>query len=165
MKKIALSRGLSAVVDDQEYATLSQYKWSVLSSGNRKVYAVSSINGKHILMHRFILGLSDRNSHADHIDGDGLNNQRENLRICTNAENLRNRGRNKKNASGFKGVYKWSNRDKWAAKIMLSRKSYHLGTFGSPEEAARAYDRAAREHHGSFAFQNFPTTQKEDCSI
>ena len=92
---------------------------------------------------------------TDHIDHNGLDNQRENLRICTVAENQRNRKADSDNASGFKGVCFSRKRHKWYAQITVDRKNMHLGSFDSPEEAARFYDLAALAYHGEFARTNF----------
>lgn len=159
MRQIKLTRGQFALVDDEDYEYLSQFKWQVTINKNKpnSYYATRSfpINGvwKSIGMHREIMNAS-ANTLVDHIDGNSLNNQKQNLRICTQAENLRNRGKNKSNTSGYKGVY--FNGKKWIAKIKSNYVSYSLGTFPTPEMAARAYDEKAKELHGSFANLNFP---------
>jgi hypothetical protein len=102
-------------------------------------------------MHRQILGLTDPAVQADHVDLDGLNNRRYNLRPCSKAENMRNRGAQRNNKSGFKGV-RWHTRDRrWVAKITVDGKQKHLGYFDTPDAAHAAYAAAAAEHHGEFA--------------
>ena len=92
----------------------------------------------------------------DHINHNGLDNRRENLRICTRAENSRNRGKQKNNTSGYKGVC-WYKRDKkWRAQIKKDSKKIHIGYFDIIEDAARAYDAKAKELFGEFAHLNFP---------
>ena len=94
--------------------------------------------------------------HVDHINGNPLDNRKSNLRICTNAENQRNKGVYKNNKSGYKGVH-WFKRDKkWQAQIKHNNKSIHIGLYEDKEEAARAYDKKAKELHGNFKNLNFP---------
>jgi HNH endonuclease len=92
---------------------------------------------------------------VDHINGDGLCNLRENLRVCTKAENMRNRGKQINNTSGYKGVYFNKHAKKFSAQIKLYGKAIYLGLYDSPVEAARAYDAKARELFGEFAVTNF----------
>jgi len=93
----------------------------------------------------------------DHIDGNPANNAIANLRSATHRENQRNTRAHRDSRSGFKGVGWHPQRAKWAAKIMVDRQSIYLGLFDKPEDAARAYDAAAKQHHGKFARLNFPT--------
>jgi hypothetical protein len=153
MKTIQLTRGKVALVDDEDHEYLSQWKWYALKTKNA-FYAVRAVRTptgqKAVLMHRAILRCP-QGKETDHIDHDGLNNQRSNLRICTKAENMHNR-RPQGGASRFKGVV-WSKvGHKWAARI----KHTYLGLFTDEVDAARAYDRAARELFGAFARPNFP---------
>jgi len=109
-------------------------------------------------LHRVILGVTDPEIKVDHKDGNGLNNVRYNLRVCTTAENTRNKQKSKGNTSGFKGVC-WHKRDKcWAVQICVDYKGVHLGHFpGTPEgkiEAAKAYNVAAIKYYGEFARLN-----------
>lgn len=156
-EQIALSRGLVAVVDDGDYAYLSQWKWYAARQLNT-YYAMRHQLGKNgkrttISMHQVILGTAP-GMHTDHIDGDGLNNTRNNLRICNASENARNRQAGRNNKSGYKGVF-WNPQNKrWRAKITHMGKGIWLGSFGTPEEAAAAYDRAAIKLHGEFASPN-----------
>ena len=94
--------------------------------------------------------------HVDHINGNPLDNRKSNLRICTNAENQRNRGVNKNNTSGYKGVCWAKQNKKWKARIKHNGKLIHLGYYKDKEEAARAYDKKAKELHGEYAYLNFP---------
>lgn len=147
-----------AIVDDEDYDWLSQWKWSAIWNG-RNWYAFrqpwEKSNRKNVYMHRVILGAPD-GTDVDHIDtGETLNNRRENLRLCTVSQNGMNRPFPKNNASGYKGVY-WNKKDrKWQADICVNQARHHLGQFVDIEDAARAYDEAARKYHGEFAWTNF----------
>jgi hypothetical protein len=103
------------------------------------------------LLHRLIL---DAPSHmlVDHIDGDGMNNQRDNLRLASRSQNACNRGKQRDNTSGFKGVYQYGRRSgKWVAKVKLHQKEHILGVFDSIEEAAIAAAEGRKRLHGDFA--------------
>ena len=106
------------------------------------------------LLHRLIIN-SPLGLHTDHINGDRLDNRRANLRVCTHAENARNRGGDSRNKSGYKGVNSSKNGKRWMAYIRLAGKTTNLGTYDTKEEAARAYDEAALSLHGEFAWLNF----------
>lgn len=157
MKYIPLSQGKFAIVDDEDFELVSQYKWYY-----HQGYAVTH-GGQHpnqftLSMHRLILnkGFGNRD-YTDHINGNKLDNRRANLRICTNAQNCRNRTINTNNTSGYKGV-SWNKANKkWTAYIKLNWKLVFLGNFVNKEDAAIAYDKAAQELYGEFARLNFPT--------
>jgi hypothetical protein len=158
MKTIPLSQGKVALVDDADYQYLSQWKWSaeqVRQSG--KFYAIRHVwkDKKNIRMHRLIMG-EPRSVQIDHINGDGLDNRRCNLRTASHADNQRNRGKQRNNQAGFKGVHinKRVVVTRYVATLNLNGKCVHIGTFATPEEAARAYDLAAAKYHGEFACLN-----------
>lgn len=155
-KKIALTQGKFALVDDRDWEWLSQWKWYAMKHGNTW-YAARKESGvfrKTVLMHRAIAGPSN-DKETDHQDGNGLNNVRSNLRVCSKAENLRNQRLPRNNSSGFKGVSWKQKNQKWVANISSDGKKIHLGYFESPKEAALAYDFAARKMFGDFARTNF----------
>lgn len=155
-KLIPLTKGKVAVVDEADYAALSQYKWSARKDGNRYYAERNSHLGDgtriHVQMHQEILG----EKYTDHINGDGLDCRRENLRPATHSQNRYNRGAQSNNTSGYKGVIWDKKRLKWQANIQASGKRFFRGYFGTAEDAARAYDEMALVLHGEFAKLNFP---------
>lgn len=151
-KQIPLTQGKVAIVDDDMYEFLSQWKWRSAKDKNTW-YAVRSIARKTIGMHRVITNASPGQL-VDHWNGDGLYNVRQNLRVCTDGQNRANRRIQKNNKSGFKGVC-WSKDKKKFHAYITSGNIIHLGYFNDPEAAARAYDAKARELHGEFARTNF----------
>lgn len=108
-----------------------------------------------VALHRYVVKAQEK-EHVDHINGNKMDFRRINLRCCTRAENLRNRPKSKNNSSGYKGIRKHGSSSSWWATIMVNRKRIHLGSFSSPDVAARVYDRAAVLHHKEFANLNFP---------
>ena len=158
MKRIQLTQGQVALVDDEDFKKVNQFKWNAQKDGN-KFYAkrMITINGKRTaqLMHMLIVGDNPFKLDIDHRDGDGLNNQKNNLRLCTHQQNMMNRKLNKNSSSTYKGVHYSSVRQKWQARIQTDGKRISLGFFNGKEDAARAYDAAAIEHHGEFFLLNF----------
>lgn len=152
MKYIKLSQNKVAKVDDSVFEKLNKFKWSA-QKHRKTYYALRVSNGKPILMHREIIGANDGEL-VDHINGDGLDNTKSNLRICTNSENLHNREKSVNNTSGYKGVYFEKSRNKWKAQIMINYKLINIGRFNTKEEAAKAYDNYARIHIGKFTRPN-----------
>ena len=154
MKNIPLSAKAFAVVDDEDYPILSIHKWQVQKEKTTS-YAVRSkqLNGvtKKIYMHREIIG-TPPGMETDHIDGDGLNNQRANLRVVTKRQNRMNRGNRKRH--GYVGVSKQG--CKYRARLKYDYKDFNIGIFDSEVDAAKARDKFAREIFGEYARLNFP---------
>ena len=159
MKEIPLTQGHVALVDDADYERAAKFNWNVhVNANNRTFYARGNVGGNtHQRLHRFILNIQPGDKRqVDHIDRNGLNNCRSNLRVCTIGENNRNVGKPSNNSSGWKGV-SWDNtHQRFRAYIQLNRKKTHLGYFHSPITAALEYDKAARTLHGEFACLNVP---------
>ena len=159
MKQITLSQGQIAIVDDQDFEELSKYNWFP-QKGCNTVYAVrnSTVNGKAktISMHRHVLGITDGNTHCDHINGNGIDNRRENLRPCTRSENHKNKVLYKSNATGFKGVSLHKVTGRFQSSICVDGTQKYLGLYENAISAAHAYDEAAKQLHGEFARLNFP---------
>lgn len=157
MQLITLTQGKVTLVDDNLFEELNQFKWHTKKEKDT-CYARRNIikNGKKtsILMHRVILGLTDRNIHADHINGDGLNNQLTNLRACTHKENLRNQRNQSGCSSIYKGVSFNKERKNWESKIKVDKKTIHLGRFTSEIEAAQKYNIASLKYFGEFSRLN-----------
>ncbi len=159
MRTISLTRGYSAIVDDDDYETLAKHKWYATVC-KHTVYAMRREGGgdrRCHYMHRDILSATG-SIMVDHIDHNGLNNSRANLRLATRSQNLCNRRSKEGSASRYLGVGR--NRDKWVARIRKGGKQRTLGYFSDEADAARAYDTAARELHGEFARPNFPELQQ-----
>lgn len=153
MKTIPLTRGLVAIVDDEDYERLNEFKWHANSEG----YAVRAVRNDvreqvRIRMHRSVQGISAIDIRCvDHINGNRVDNRKENLRVCTRAENQANRKAQRNNTSGFKGVHWVKRSQKWTAQIMTGGKSHSLGYFETAEAAYSAYKIACAELHGNFA--------------
>ena len=161
MREISLTQGKFAIVDDEDYERISAHKWSFQNGG----YAVRTEkhgNSHHvILMHRVISGARE-GQQVDHIDHNTLDNRKSNIRVCSPSQNHGNRGLNKNNTSGYKGVAKSVGCSTWRAYIAIDYRQISLGSYRSPVEAAMAYDKAAQEYFGEFASFNFQRLSLED---
>jgi hypothetical protein len=153
-KLIPLSRGKVAIVDADDFVRLNKHKWYANRSP-RTYYARGTINRKGARMHRQIL-TAPPHLVVDHINRNGLDNRKQNLRICTKLQNQHNRRPGRNGSSKYKGV-RWSKRDKkFRAGITCNKKTYYLGMFDDEIDAAKAYDKKARELFGEYAYLNFP---------
>lgn len=154
MKRIPLTQGKFAIVDDEDYEWLNQWKWTLNRCGKdgKYLYAGREANGKQIRMHRQILGLTKNDPEmADHINHNGLDNRKCNVRICSNQQNQANSKRKNVGSSKYLGV-RWHN-NKWAASI--GKKRSHIGYYKNEIDAAKAYDKKAKELFGEYAHTNF----------
>jgi hypothetical protein len=156
MIEIPLAKGHVALIDDED-AHLAELKWYLAKNG-RNLYAIRSItlpDGRPgtITLHRMVMPLP-KGMHVDHIDGNGLDCRRQNLRAATHKQNLRGRKLNRNNKSGYKGVFRPKGCARWYARIVVDGRQIPLGTYGTAEDAARAYDDAAIRYFGEFARLN-----------
>lgn len=162
MKKIPLTKGLFALVDDEDFDFLNQWKWHAHEGGEGLFYAIRTEwikggKGKsiHHRMHRVIMKVSDRSILVDHRNGNGLDNQKLNLRKCTHEQNESNRrGLNSNNTSGYRGVHFNKKMQRWQSAIWKKNKITYIGIFDTKEEAALAYNKKAIELRGEFAKLN-----------
>lgn len=156
-REIPLTRGQVTIVDAADYDFLMQWKWfakpnyktwyarrsGLLPTGERKTFT----------LHRVLLDAPEHLK-VDHIDGNGLNNTRANLRLATHQQNLFNRGAGSNSRSGYKGVHWDYHTNKWIVRVKVSGETFVFGVFDDVIEAARAHDKAAKELHGEFAWLN-----------
>jgi hypothetical protein len=158
MKTIPLTQGYEAIVDDEDFEALSQVKWNVsIRRTSRTFYAARGNRLGHrpanLLMHRVIMAATlSPGAEVDHINGNGLDNRRENLRVATRQQNAANI-RRVKGRSGFKGV-ELREHARWRASICGPNGTTHIGYFSTPQEAAHAYDAEAVRLFGEFASTN-----------
>jgi hypothetical protein len=157
MKEIHLTRGMVALVDDDLYEHLSQWKWCVTWSGFNwyaaRTQTLPNKKQQRVYMHREVLN-APPGTQVDHVSGDRLDNTRQNLRLATNQQNSCNRPAQSRNTSGYKGVSFDKARGKWDARIMSDGTQICLGRYATKEEAARAYNEASMLYHGEFARLN-----------
>jgi hypothetical protein len=154
----AKAAGRVALVDDEDYGLVNQYRWRVFenpaaSSGPYAIAETSRRDGgkRTIYLHTLITGYP----RTDHEDHNGLNNQRYNMRDASTRENAHNMLSNANTSSEYKGVSWVPSRGKWLVQIKYDGKNRNLGRYDDEIEAAEVYDRAAREHFGEFAHLNF----------
>jgi hypothetical protein len=161
-QQIPLNKGKRgyALVSDRDYARVSQHNWQLDGNG----YVVSKMTVtlpdgtrelRKVLLHRFILNAPDH-LEVDHRFGNKLDNRRSQIRLATKAQNNANRGPQRNKSCPYKGVFYHARDMVWRASIIVEGRNRHLGTFRCPEQAARAYDIAALEAWGEFAYLNFP---------
>lgn len=154
-REIPLTQGKVALVDDEDYVRVALKKWHARLN-RRTWYARRALAKGTEGLHAFILGLPPSPGlQVDHINGDGLDNRRANLRWVTPAQNQMNR-RAAHGSSQYRGVYWRANRGRWVATLRMDGKGVYLGSFVDETEAARAWDKAAAEAYGEYAALNFP---------
>jgi hypothetical protein len=156
VRVLPLTQGYVAIVDPEDFALVGGHKWCVIIGQWGPPYAGRRVGGRRgnlvVRMHAVIKGAPG----ADHVNRIGLDNRRSNLRVATNSENHANSGPHKDNSSGFKGVGFRKDIRKWRAQIKVGDASNkYLGTFVTPEDAARAYDHAAIRGFGEYACTNY----------
>jgi hypothetical protein len=158
MKEIPLTQGKVAMVDDDDFEWLNQWKWRVCwMPGSQNFIARSQLprgtGSRSLIMHRLILN-APPGVEVDHINHDTLDNRRGNIRLCSSSQNKMNRRAHKNSKSGLKGVHFEKERQCWRAEIKAYGKRIYLGRFKDVGSAAVAYDVAALRYHGKFANPN-----------
>ncbi len=162
MKHIPLANTAQvAVVDDEDFEWLSSFSWHIQDGKRRQGYASTrpKKHGPTYYMHRLIaekMFNPEGKWQVDHINGDSFDNQRSNIRLSTQAQNLMNAKKRAGTTSQYKGVYWNKLRKTWNAQITIDKKFAHLGVFRNEIDAAKAYDEAAKKHFKEFARLNFP---------
>lgn len=160
MKEIPITQGYVALVDDDNYERLSQYRW-YLASGRYAARSGPRSKGEHgpVFMHHDVAGKPGKGLEIDHINRNTLDNQRSNLRVATRSQNTQNTVRPKRGkpkSSQFRGVYWDKTKKSWRVAVTLNRKRVFITCRTSEVEAARLYDKMARHYFGEFALLNFP---------
>ena len=164
MRFIPLTQGKSAWLDDEDFERINTHKWGAQKTKEGDYYAIRTIchkDGRHerMYMHREIMG-AGADQEVDHRNGNKLDNRKANLRIATAGQNQWNKGKNSNNSTGYKGVFydpsPNHNGRPFYARLKRNNKRMRLGYFSTPEEAAKAYDKAALQNDGEFVYLNFP---------
>ncbi len=156
MKKIPLTQGKFAIVDDDMFEYLNQWKWCAEKTTYDTYIALRAIHlnnkTKKIRMHRVIIG-NIKGGEVDHINHNTLDNRKCNLRLCTRSQNSQNRNKQRNCTSQYKGVCWHKRRRKWIVQIKTKKKQIEIGFYESEVEAAKAYESKAKELFGEFAFK------------
>ena len=161
--EIPVTRNAVAIIDNEDHALVAAYTWRLKREpGQRVQYAQThcptssgSRRQRTVLMHRLVLG-AQPGQLVDHINGDGLDNRRVNLRLCAATDNARHRVKPRGYSNPYKGITLHRPSGKWQASIKVCGRSIYLGLFDDPVHAARAYDSAALNYFGEYALLNFP---------
>jgi len=157
MLSIELTQGYKAVVDEDDYEFLNQFKWHALIQGENIYacrYQTRNKKQRYVRMHRAILGVYNSSIDVDHINRNTLDNRKSNIRMALHYENLRNRSKQKNNTSGYKGVSWHKQLRRWSVRIKHNGKYHSIGTYYDKRDAALAYNVAAHIFHNKFANKN-----------
>lgn len=160
---LKLTNGFETIIDDEDYHLIAGYNLGlhVLPRNRAKyarVYIPATENKKRetVGLHRIIMGITDSKISIDHIDHDGLNNRKSNLRICTHKQNARNTAARLNSTSKYLGVCLPTGKNRFVAQIRPEGNKIFLGNFINEIDAAMAYDKAALKYYGEYANLNFP---------
>ena len=151
MKTIELTQGYTALVDDDDFERVAQFKWYPRIDHSGKARTIYAHRRDGSSLHRFILGITDSETHVDHKDHNGLNCQKNNMRRVTQTQNNFNARKRRDNTSGVKGVYWDKDAQKWKVQININKRRTNLGRFTSLEEAKHVSYAALLKYHGEFA--------------
>jgi hypothetical protein len=160
MKEIELTKGYKTQVDDDDYDELVKYKWCVIVCPKTNYARRGQWNGRKVIsisMHRVILGISDPKIEVDHIDGNGLNNQRSNIRKCDRSINMQNKQSSERSMSKYVGVNRQFGRHRkvyWRSRITVGQKRIHIGLFKTDYDAALARDQFILNYNIEFTRLN-----------
>ena len=153
--------GYEVIISACDYERVMSHKWYRMGNGrNNYYYFAHKSNYKHIRLHRFVVNCP-KGMQVDHINNNTLDNRRSNLRICSHAENMRNRSDQKNSTSGYKGVSWHKQKKRWYSAIKVNNKRIYLGYFDTPEKAYRAYCEASKKYHGEFGKTNEKNGRKQ----
>jgi len=150
---IPLTQGKFAIVDAEDYVKLSKYNWRC-HIGHLTYYAIRGNGKNRIFMHTQIKPPPE-GMEIDHVNGKGYDNRKINIRHCTRNQNMQNRHKRARGTSYYKGIYLEKNTNRWRAQIIVNGKRYRLGRYNSEIDAAKAYDKKAKELLGKYACTNF----------
>lgn len=143
------------LIDKKDYELIKNYRLNVVKQKNNKLRVIVWHKKKMIgYLHRIVLNVTNPKIQVDHIDGNPLNNTRKNLRLVNNSKNAQNRNAQKNNTTGFKGVRFHKQANKYTAQIGFKGKQLYLGCFEDPKDAAKAYNKKAKELFGEYANVN-----------
>lgn len=154
--KIKITKGFYSLIDEEDFLRVSKFKWSA-SVYKNNFYAITDIYQKNKKkkirtgMHRFLMNFP-KNKDVDHINGNGLDNRKINLRVCSRSQNSMNRDKSSLNKSGYKGVSWCKAMNSWQACISFNRKTIYLGCYSTPKKAHEIYSIAAKKYYGEFAY-------------
>ena len=153
MKKIKLTQGKYAMVDDSDYEALRKHRWYFCCGYAARNALCSDGKRKNVYMHR-VIAKTPKGMETDHINRDTLDNRSVNLRVCTSSQNKMNTAKHAHNTSGYKGVHFHKKNKVWVVQLRKTEKHRNLGGFEPTKKAAIAYNEAAKEHFGEFANLN-----------
>lgn len=159
--RLSISKGMTTLIDHEDYLRLAAaklLKWNAQKVGKR-YYASRNTKDQKLYLHRWVMN-APTGMVIDHIDGDSLNNMKANLRLCHHRDNARNQRNQENRQSVFKGVTKQRNSPSWISQIEFGGEHVRLGSFGTAEDAAKAYDLAAVLLFGDFALPNYAASMK-----
>lgn len=159
--EILARHGETILIDDEDANIVAGITWSVLRI-RQLAYATARVEGKRVYMHRVVSHAPDGVS-VDHINGEGLDNQKANLRFVTHSQNCMNTRKRSNQSSRFRGVYFDKGKGRWRAQVTASGVQTTIGTFESEEAAAVAYDREARLRFGQYGRYNFPNPGEQSA--